>query len=243
VRFYHGFATAIFVPTAEATIAERYPAKRGERISVFSSATAIGRAIAPFLGGYILFLTNYGYSTLYLAVGATGVAAFMVALFFLIEGKSPEKQSEETKSTTNKVFQGWLRVAKKREVQIVGFVQASQYYVYGTVEFFLVGYLAENEIRNRGLVKGTGAISDYEQRILSKIAGSISDPAESFSLGGGLPDGHLLCSDRCCASHCAGRQRLRDQPNPPCRHFHRQSSDRGFNPSCWNEPFYLKPSF
>jgi hypothetical protein len=42
----------------------------------------------------------------------------------------------------------------------------------------LISYLAENEIRNRGLIKGTGAISDYEQGILSKIAGSISDPAE-----------------------------------------------------------------
>ena len=43
VRFYHGFATAIFVPVAEATIAEHYPAKRGERISTFNSATAVGR--------------------------------------------------------------------------------------------------------------------------------------------------------------------------------------------------------
>jgi Ca2+-binding EF-hand superfamily protein len=42
----------------------------------------------------------------------------------------------------------------------------------------LIGYLAENEIRNRGMVKGTGAISDYEQQILSRIAGNISDPAE-----------------------------------------------------------------
>ena len=42
----------------------------------------------------------------------------------------------------------------------------------------LAGYLAESEIRGRGLIKGTGAISDYEQKILSKIAGSISDPAE-----------------------------------------------------------------
>jgi len=42
----------------------------------------------------------------------------------------------------------------------------------------LAGYLAESEIRGRGLIKGTGAISDYEQKILSKIAGSISDPSE-----------------------------------------------------------------
>jgi MFS family permease len=82
VRFYHGFATAIFVPVTEASIAELFPAKRGESISLFSSATAVGRGIAPFLGGYILFATGYGYHMLYLAVGIAGITAFMTTLFF-----------------------------------------------------------------------------------------------------------------------------------------------------------------
>jgi len=56
-RFYHGFATAIFVPVAEASMAESFPSQRGERISLFTSATYVGRSIAPFLGGYILFST------------------------------------------------------------------------------------------------------------------------------------------------------------------------------------------
>ncbi|MDR2707654.1 MAG: MFS transporter, partial [Nitrososphaerota archaeon] len=65
VRFYHGFATAMFVPVVEATIAERFPTKRGERMAAFSSATYIGRGVAPFIGGAILFITNYGFHTLY----------------------------------------------------------------------------------------------------------------------------------------------------------------------------------
>jgi MFS family permease len=142
VRFYHGFATAIFVPVAEAAVAERFPLKRGERISIFSSFSAVGRAIAPFLGGYILFLTNYGYSTLYLSVGIAGVTAFIIMFFFLIKER-PEKLNNSRETATGKVYHGWLEVAKNREVQIVAFVQACQYYVFGTVEFFLVGYLAE----------------------------------------------------------------------------------------------------
>ena len=88
VRFYHGFATAIFVPVTEATIAELYPAKRGERISLLSSATAVGRAAAPFLGGYILFLTDYSFHTLYIAVGIAGVTAFAITLLFMAERKT-----------------------------------------------------------------------------------------------------------------------------------------------------------
>jgi len=175
VRFYHGFATAIFVPVTEATIAEQFPTKRGERISIFSSVTAIGRALAPFLGGYILFLTNFGYSTLYLAVGAAGGTAFIIALFFLIERKSPETQNGGTKAVTERMFHGWLKVAKKREAQIVGFVQASQYYVFGAVEFFLVGYLAEIARLDPfliGVIMGSQVIASILAR---PLMGRISD--------------------------------------------------------------------
>ncbi|MFQ6086390.1 MAG: MFS transporter, partial [Candidatus Bathyarchaeia archaeon] len=48
VRFYHGFATAIFGPVANAIIAEKFPRRKGERISIFSSATIVGRSAAPF---------------------------------------------------------------------------------------------------------------------------------------------------------------------------------------------------
>jgi len=175
VRFYHGFATAIFVPVTEATIAEQFPTKRGERISIFSSVTAIGRALAPFLGGYILFLTNFGYSTLYLAVGAAGGTAFIIALFFLIERKSPETQNGGTKAVTERMFHGWRKVAKKREVQIVGFVQASQYYVFGAVEFFLVGYLSEIARLDPfliGVIMGSQVIASILAR---PLMGRISD--------------------------------------------------------------------
>jgi MFS family permease len=88
VRFYHGFATAIFMPVAEASIAELFPTKRGERISLFNSATAAGRALAPFLGGYLLFATNKSFFSLYVAVAIAGVTAFVIALLFLTEKRN-----------------------------------------------------------------------------------------------------------------------------------------------------------
>ena len=41
------------------------------------------------------------------------------------------------------MFHGWKTVARNRGVLAVGFVQAALYYVYGSVEFFLAGYLPE----------------------------------------------------------------------------------------------------
>jgi len=143
VRFYHGFATAIFVPVTEATIAEQFPTKRGERISLLNSATAIGRGIAPFLGGYILFATSYSYHTLYLAVGIAGTTALFITILFLVERKSTTVQIGGANRATRRMFRGWYELAKNRGVLVVSFIQASQYYVYGAVEFFLVGYLNE----------------------------------------------------------------------------------------------------
>jgi len=144
VRFYHGFATAIFVPVAQASVAELFPTKRGERISLFSSATNVGRLIAPALGGYILLVTTDNFHVLYLSVAVAGVTALIMGLSFLTRRKQPTViQQGNTKEVARKVFSGWGTVARSRGVLMVSFVQACQYYAYGATEFFLAGYLLE----------------------------------------------------------------------------------------------------
>ena len=51
VRFYHGFATAAFGPVAMAAIAAFSGKNIGQNLSIYSSATMIGRALAPTVGG------------------------------------------------------------------------------------------------------------------------------------------------------------------------------------------------
>lgn len=154
VRFYHGFATAIFVPVAEASVAELFPTRRGERISLFSSATYLGRVIAPTLGGSILFLTLSNFNLLYLSVGVAGVTAVIMTLPFFMEKAETAPKSVATvvaKATVRNMFRGWRTIAKNRGVLIVSFVQACQYYAYGTVEYFLAGYLPEVALLNEFL--------------------------------------------------------------------------------------------
>jgi MFS family permease len=150
VRFYHGFATAIFVPVAEASMAESFPSQRGERISLFTSATYIGRSIAPFLGGYILFSTAstsdplYNYHIMYLVVAAAGLAAFVLALLFLAERKPPIVAATRNPDTLRQMYSGWGVLARNHAVLAVSFVQASLYYSFGTVDYFLSGYLKDS---------------------------------------------------------------------------------------------------
>jgi MFS family permease len=144
VRFYHGFATAIFVPVAEASIAELFPTKRGERISLFSSATYVGRVIAPTLGGYILLITSTNFHVLYLSVAVAGVTALIMVLPFVIKEKqsATTKQVDATK-TIETIFRGWRTIVNNRGILVVSLVQACLYYSYGTAEFYLAGYLPE----------------------------------------------------------------------------------------------------
>lgn len=174
VRFFHGFATAIFIPVAEASIAELFPTKRGERISLFNSATAVGRALAPFLGGYILFATNQSFFTLYLSVGIAGVTAFVVGLLFLAE-KRNLTQTPATPHSSKKMFEGWLYLIRNRGIMGVSFAQATQYYVFGSVEFFLVGYLTDVvglDLFSIGVITGSQIVALV---IVRPLIGRVSD--------------------------------------------------------------------
>ncbi len=187
VRFYHGFATAMFMPVAEASIAELYSTKRGERISLFNSATAVGRALAPFFGAYILFASSQSYFTLYLGVAVAGVTAFVTALLFLADKRNPAQQ--RTQRSTRHMFEGWLNLIRNRGVLGVSFVQAIQYFVFGSVEFFLVGYLTDVvglDIFSVGIITGSqivalviarpliGRVSDRVGRSKPIVAGALA---------------------------------------------------------------------
>ena len=150
VRFYHGFATAIFVPVTEASVAELFPKNRGERISFLNSATGLGRTIAPVLGGAVLTAggtilvpSSYNYNGLYLAVAIAGVTTFLLAFLLLSERHVGYSLASETGEFRSAVFYGWRKIIKNRSVVLVGFNQSCQYYVYGTLEFFIVGYMVD----------------------------------------------------------------------------------------------------
>jgi DHA1 family multidrug resistance protein-like MFS transporter len=175
VRFYHGFATAIFVPVAEAALAEAFPTKRGERISLFSSATYVGRVIAPTLGGYILFSTANNFHSLYLAVGIAGLTAVLMALPFLREKKAETlADHEKTGEIAGKIFHGWRTVAQCPGVLLVSFVQACTYYAYGSLEYYLGGYLPEivklDELRTGIIITSIIGVGIFARPYMGRVS-------------------------------------------------------------------------
>jgi MFS family permease len=124
---------------------------------------------------------------LYLAVGIAGVTAFAITLLFITERKNAPGEPVAAKNATRQVFHGWLQLVKNRGVLLVSFIQASQYYVFGAVEFFLIGYLTEVvglDAFSIGVIMGSqivaliiarpliGRVSDKTSRHIPIIAGS-----------------------------------------------------------------------
>src|SRR4030042_5789995 len=54
VRIYHGLATAILGPVALAAVADTFESRRGENMAWHSSATMVGRFLAPSIGGLLI---------------------------------------------------------------------------------------------------------------------------------------------------------------------------------------------
>src|SRR5512136_964628 len=75
VRIYHGLATALLGPVAMAAVADTFEKGRGERMGWYSSATMIGRFVAPFVGGILIFGENFRW--VYVADGVAGMLALV----------------------------------------------------------------------------------------------------------------------------------------------------------------------
>ena len=138
VRFIHGFATAIFGPVSVALVADLFTSRRGERMSIFSSATLLGRLMAPFVGGILLTLTYKNFQTVYLVCGASAILALLAATRI-----HPEKRTTlgtERRNVATTLVSGFREVVSERRILAVSAVEAGQLFAYGAVEAFTPKY-------------------------------------------------------------------------------------------------------
>ncbi|MBU2538054.1 MAG: MFS transporter, partial [Proteobacteria bacterium] len=93
VRFYHGLATAIFVPVAMAMVSDLFQEGRGEKMGWFSSATLLGRFMAPVMGGAALGFyaqdQEAGFRLVYLVCGIAGVVVFFSSFLLTDPNQNP----------------------------------------------------------------------------------------------------------------------------------------------------------
>jgi len=166
VRAYHGIATATFTPVAIALTADMYESKRGEMIGFFSSATMVGRLIAPILAGAILSLAGFGEA--YLVCGGMGVVA-LVSMLIL-----PVSEPSERSRSPNKAAREAFRVLIRGDVVAASIVMAVTYFAMQGLETFLPIYMMGLGVE-AWLIGAVFTIQLLVMMLLKPYAGRLSD--------------------------------------------------------------------
>jgi DHA1 family multidrug resistance protein-like MFS transporter len=143
VRVYHGLATAILGPVAMAAVADTFRAGRGERMAWYSSATMVGRFLAPSVGG--LLIVGNDFHWVYLGCGVAGVLALVASLRWqssLQPGAALSAAPKRTLSASWATLRGELGVVlRNKDILLTSLMEAAQYFAFGAVETFLPLYL------------------------------------------------------------------------------------------------------
>jgi DHA1 family multidrug resistance protein-like MFS transporter len=145
VRFFHGIATAILGPVSAALILGAYKETKGEKLGIYSSATLVGRTLAPILGGAMIsgfapFSGDWNYRFVY-------VAAFLLAIpVFVLSFMMPDDASAESgirKVTVSDFGRSLLAFVSNGRLLGTALVEMATYFTYGAFETYLPLYLQE----------------------------------------------------------------------------------------------------
>jgi MFS family permease len=141
VRIYHGLATAILGPVAMAVVADTYEKGRGERMAWYSSATMVGRFIAPFVGGILIFGDNFTW--VYVADGVAGVMALLAAIRLPLAANTSGSAWQAFKRQRSNYGQEIAFVFRHPGILATSGIEAAQYFAFGCLETFVPVYLNE----------------------------------------------------------------------------------------------------
>jgi len=141
VRIYHGFATAILGPVAMAAVADTFDEKRGERMGWYSSATMVGRFLAPFVGGALIFGDNFRW--VYIATGIIGAMALLAAVRLPLSKVTSDSVGGALKRGRSEIWSDIKTILTHRGILATSVIEAVQYFAFGCLEVFLPIYLAE----------------------------------------------------------------------------------------------------
>lgn len=147
LRFCHGLATAILGPIAAALIVSQFPKTKGEKLGTYSSATLIGRTIAPAVGGYVISLmmvTTTGlfvYYSVYLVAFIATLPILFLTLLLPVDGKLVLLPGEKLFSFTD-LWLAFKNFVSNHFLLSTALVEMSIYFCYGVLETFLPGYLS-----------------------------------------------------------------------------------------------------
>jgi DHA1 family multidrug resistance protein-like MFS transporter len=173
VRIYHGFATAILGPVAMAAVADTFDERRGERMGWYSSATMVGRFLAPFVGGALIFGNDFRW--VYLATGAIGILALIAAIRLPLSTTTSNSIGGALRRGRNEIWSDIKTILTHRGILATSAVEAVQYFAFGCLEVFLPIFLDEQAGFSTIQIGSLFTIQVIVATLTKPITGRLSD--------------------------------------------------------------------
>lgn len=149
VRFFHGFATAVYGPVVMAVVVEVAGTRKAELLSWFSSITIAGNLIGAPLGGFLLTWLSgtqepnlVHFHVVYGVVAALGLSSLSIALW-VMRGRwdTPKHEKGRTLAAVWSNFRNGIReVLMDRRVLLTSNLEGVQNLSVGALEAFLPLY-------------------------------------------------------------------------------------------------------
>ncbi|MDH4305738.1 MAG: MFS transporter [Nitrospira sp.] len=138
LRFLHGLATAIFAPSALATVAELYRERRGAALGTYTACTQSGSLLGPFLGGYLIHAA--GFSAAFITSGIFGCIGMLLFYSLHLDVAVPQRKEQGVAVVLSEMWRGFAAVAKNRKVLITSVTDAAKMIANGALMAFLPLY-------------------------------------------------------------------------------------------------------
>ena len=172
LRFFHGLATAIFAPSALATVAELYRERRGAALGTYTACTQSGALLGPFIGGYLIYAADF--STAFVTAGLFGCVAVVLFYSLHLDVATPSVQERGFAPLLTEMWKGFVVVARNRKVLITSSTDAAKMIANGALMAFLPLYgvsagLNPGEV---GLLFTVQALTSF---VSKPIMGRVSD--------------------------------------------------------------------
>ena len=172
LRFVHGLATAIFAPSALATVADLYKERRGAALGTYTACTQSGSLLGPFLGGWLAYTA--GFSTAFVTAGVFGCIAILIFFSLHLDEPPPRVRERGLAPVMAEMGKGSLAVARTPKVLVTSSTDAAKMVANGALMAFLplYGLSVGLNAGQVGLLFSVQAVTSF----LSKpVMGRVSD--------------------------------------------------------------------
>ncbi len=138
LRFLHGLATAIFAPSALATVAELFRERRGAALGTYTACTQSGSLLGPFIGGYLIHVA--GFDTAFVMAGVFGCLGMLLFYGLHLDVAVPQRKNEGVTAVLSEMWKGFAAVVKNKKVLITSVTDAAKMIANGALMAFLPLY-------------------------------------------------------------------------------------------------------